>query len=152
MQEPRTWREFLATLIRDTKEKQRIASEMGVDPITLTRWAMKESSPRPRSLLNRLVNALPLHREQLSKLIREEFPNALEEDDQTIFFIDAVIKEVPSVLYARILEANANVADPLRMWTICNLVLQQLVRQLDPEQSGIVASIGQCQAPSKHDH
>lgn len=152
MQEPRTWREFLSAVIHDTKEKQRIASEMGVDPITLTRWAMKESSPRPRSLLNRLVNALPLHREQLSKLIREEFPNALEEDDPTLFFIDAVIKEVPSVLYARILEANANVADPLRTWTICNLVIQQLVRQLDPEQLGIIASIVQCQAPSNDDH
>lgn len=152
MQEPRTWREFLATVIRDTKEKQRIASEMGVDPITLTRWAMKESSPRPRSLLNRLVNALPLHREQLSELIREEFPNVLEEDDPTLFFIDAVIKEVPSVLYARILEAHATVVDTIRTWTISNLVMQQLVRQLDPEQVGIVASIVQCLAPSQHDH
>src|SRR5438105_14938784 len=111
MQEPRTWREFLATLIRDTKEKQRIASEMGVDPITLTRWSTKESSPRPRSLLNRLVNALPAHREQLGELIREEFPNVLEEDDPTLFFIDPVIKEVPSVLYARILEAHATIVD-----------------------------------------
>src|SRR5205823_13926192 len=102
MQEPRTWREFLATVIRDTKEKQRIASEVCVDPITLTRWSTKESSPRPRSLLNRLVDALPSHREQLSELIREEFPNALEEDDPTLFFIDSVIKEVPSVHYAQI--------------------------------------------------
>src|SRR6266516_3390730 len=151
MQEPRTWREFLATVIRETKEKQRIASEIGVDPITLTRWATKESSPRPRSLLNRLVDALPSHREQLSKLIREEFPNALEDDDPTLFFIDPVIKEVPSVLYARILEAHAMVADTIRMWTICNLVMQQLVRQLDPEQLGIVASIVQCQPPSTDD-
>ncbi|TMC21390.1 MAG: GAF domain-containing protein [Chloroflexi bacterium] len=151
MQEPRTWRQFLATVIREPKEKQRIASEVGVDPITLTRWSTKESSPRPRSLLNRLVNALPSHREQLSELIREEFPNALEEDDPTLFFIDSVIKEVPSVLYARILEAHANVAEPIRMWTICNLVIQQLVRQIDPEQVGIVASIMQCLSPSNDD-
>ena len=148
MQEPRTWREFLATMIREPKEKQRIASEIGVDPITLTRWATKESSPRPRSLLNRLIEALPAHRERLSELIREEFPNALEEDDPTLFFIDPVIKEVPSVLYARILEAHATVADAIRMWTISHLVMQQLVRQLDPEQLGIVASIVQCLPPS----
>src|SRR5205823_3996828 len=151
MQEPRTWREFLATVIRETKEKQRIASEIGVDPITLTRWATKESSPRPRSLLNRLVDALPAHRDQLSELIREEFPNALEEDDPTLFFIDPVIREVPSVLYARILEAHATVADTIRMWTISNLVMQQLVRQLDPEQLGIAASIVQCLPPNNGD-
>jgi GAF domain-containing protein len=99
-----------------------------------------------------LVNALPLHRQQLTRLIREEFPTALEEDDPTLFFIDTVIKEVPSVLYARILEAHATVADPLRMWTICNLVMQQLVRQLDPEQLGILASIVLCQPPFNDDH
>ena len=92
MQEPRTWREFLAAVIRDTKEKQRIASEMGIDPITLTRWATRGTSPRPRSLLNRLVDALPLHREQLRELIRREFPNALEEENPNVFFIDRVIK------------------------------------------------------------
>jgi len=151
MQEPRTWREFLATVIRDTKEKQRIANEIGVDPVTLMRWATKESSPRPRSLLNRLVNALPSHREQLSELIREEFPNVLEEDDPTLFFIDSVIKEVPSVLYARILEAHATIVDTIRTWTISNLVMQQLVRQLDPEQVGIAALIVQCVPPSEHD-
>src|SRR5438270_5115810 len=151
MQEPRTWRQFLATEIREPKEKQRIASEVGVDPITLTRWATKESSPRPRSLLNRLVNALPSHREQLSELIREEFPNVLEEDDPTLFFIDPIIKEVPSVLYARILEAHATIVDTIRTWTISSLVMQQLVRQLDPEQVGIAALIVQCVPPSERD-
>ncbi|TMB82823.1 MAG: GAF domain-containing protein [Chloroflexi bacterium] len=58
---------------------------------------------------------------------------------------------MPSVLYARILEAHANVAEPIRMWTICNLVIQQLVRQIDPEQVGIVASIMQCLSPSNDD-
>src|SRR5438270_11976631 len=139
MQEPRTWRQFLATVIREPKEKQRIASEVGVDPITLTRWSTKESSPRPRSLLNRLVDALPAHHEQLSELIREEFPNALEEDDPTLFFIDPVIRAVQSVLYARILEAHATVADTLRMWTMSQLVMEQLVSELDPERLGIVA-------------
>jgi GAF domain len=152
MQEPRTWREFLATLIRDTKEKQRIAGEMGVDPITLTRWATRGSSPRPRTLLNRLVNVLPAHRKQLSTLIAEEFPNVLEDDDPTVFFIDPVIKEVPSVLYARILEAHATVVDTIRTWTISNLIMQQLVRQLDPEQVGIAAFIVQCLPPSSHDY
>ncbi|WP_069802832.1 GAF domain-containing protein [Thermogemmatispora onikobensis] len=146
MQEPRTWREFLAAVIRDTKEKQRIANEMGVDPVTLTRWATHESSPRPRSLLNRLVEALPPHREQLIQLIRQEFPDALEDDPGSLF-IDPVVKEVPPVLYARILEAHATVVESLRSWTIMNLVMQQLIRQLDPQHTGIAASIAQCQRP-----
>ncbi|WP_376794677.1 GAF domain-containing protein [Thermogemmatispora sp.] len=146
MQEPRTWREFLAAVIRDTKEKQRIANEMGVDPVTLTRWATHESSPRPRSLLNRLVEALPPHREQLIQLIRQEFPDALEDDPGSVF-IDPVVKDVPPVLYARILEAHATVVESLRAWTIMNLVMQQLIRQLDPQHSGIAASIAQCQRP-----
>jgi hypothetical protein len=147
MQEPRTWREFLAAVIRDSKEKQRIANEMGVDPITLTRWATRESSPRPRSLLNRLVEALPPHREQLIQLIRQEFPDALEDDPGSVF-IDPVVKDVPPVLYARILEAHATVVESLRAWTIMNLVMQQLIRQLDPQHTGIAASIAQCQRPS----
>jgi hypothetical protein len=146
MQEPRTWREFLAAVIRDTKEKQRIANEMGVDPVTLTRWATRESSPRPRSLLNRLVEALPPHREQLTQLIREEFPDALEDDPGSVF-IDPIVKEVPPVLYARILEAHATVVESLRAWTIMNLVMQQLIRQLDPQHTGVAASVAQCQRP-----
>src|SRR5438105_8456897 len=102
MQEPRTWREFLATMIREPKDKQRIASEMGVDPVTLSRWATKESSPRPRSLLNRLVEALPQHRESLSELIEEEFPRLIADDFLPMMGIEKG-KEVSPALYSQVL-------------------------------------------------
>src|SRR5258708_35653110 len=50
MNEPSTWRELLRQLIRDPREKQRIATELGINAATLVRWVHNETDPRPQNL------------------------------------------------------------------------------------------------------
>ena len=40
------WREVLGQIIEDARERQRIASALGINPITLDRWANHTSKPR----------------------------------------------------------------------------------------------------------
>ena len=64
MQKPSSWRELLASIISNPAERERIAAEVGVSPITLTRWSNGESKPRPQNL-HSLIKALPRqHQEQ----------------------------------------------------------------------------------------
>src|SRR5437660_10305668 len=91
-----TWRSLLKTIISDPHEKQRLAEELGIKPITLSRWASSESDPRPQNLRH-LLSALPQHREQLSESIREETGVA----EFTNAGFDASSIERPSACYNR---------------------------------------------------
>ena len=144
MQEPPSWRELLGKIIADTHERQRIANELGVNPITLIRWVNNESRPRPQNL-RQLLNALPEHRALLLELMAEEFEgfspsteNAAEDPQQ----------EIPSVFYSRVLRTRATTARVLRFTSICNLVLQQALVQLDPHRVGIAVIVARCMPPS----
>ena len=59
-QQPRTWRQFLAEIIANSKEKQRISKELDVGPRTLERWVLG-STPRSSRLMRQLVDTLPQH-------------------------------------------------------------------------------------------
>lgn len=72
MQQPAIWRELLRSSIENSQERQRIASELGVNPMTLMRWVNGESVPRSKNL-RRLFSALPQHRNHLIKLIGQKF-------------------------------------------------------------------------------
>ena len=72
MQQPAIWRELLRSSIENSQERQRIASELGVNPMTLMRWVNGESVPRSKNL-RRLLSALPQHRDHLIKLIGQKF-------------------------------------------------------------------------------
>ncbi len=140
MQEPRTWRELLGSIINDTHEKQRLAEELGVTPITLTRWVNGESDPRPQNL-RLLLKALPQYREQLLELIQAEFQDfaAAPADDSS--------KEIPATFYARVFRARATTTEAMRYWSISNLILQQALGQLDPDHLGIAVRVVRCMPP-----
>lgn len=147
MQEPKTWREFLGKIIEDQQEKQRLAQLLGVNERTLDRWATGSSSPRSSAHIRQLLKAFPDHREILSALMRPDFPDVVEQtDEEQSIFIDEIIKDVPIPFYQRILETYATAVEPVRAWTICNLVLQQLSQQLDVDHQGIRVLLMQCQA------
>jgi GAF domain-containing protein len=146
MYQPETWRDLLKTIISDSHEKQRLAEQLGVRAITLTRWISRESDPRPQNLRN-LLNALPTHREQLLDLIREEpgfeeFSNA-GLDDASI--------EIPSAFYTRIFSSRASTVENMRFWSISNLILQQAIGQLDPDRLGMGINVVRCMPPSPQD-
>lgn len=147
MHQHETWRDLLKTIISDPHEKQRLAEQLGVRAITLTRWISKESDPRPQNLRN-LLNALPMHRDQLLDLIREEpgfeeFSNA-GVDDASI--------EIPSEFYTRVFSARASIVDNLRFWSISNLILQQAIGQLDPDRLGMGINVVRCMPPARVDN
>jgi len=144
MQEAGTWRELLAQIITNNKEKQRLIDELKVTSVTLMRWVNGESEPRPQNL-RLLMNALPLYRDQLKKLLQDEkgftrhLHPAMDEDiDNTI----------PSDFYARVLVGRASTSENLRFWSTCHLILQQAIGQLDPDHRGMAIWIVRCMPPS----
>lgn len=146
MQEPETWRNLLKMIISDPHEKQRIAEELAIRPITLDRWIIKATDPRPQNLRH-LLNTLPQYREQLLNLIRqepgfEEFSNAGLDDSSTA---------IPSSFYTRVFSSLTSTIDNLRFWSICNLILQQALGQLDPDRLGLSMVVGQCMIPPPGD-
>lgn len=139
-----SWREFLGQLIHDARERQRIANELNVSTVTLTRWVNKTSHPRPANLY-RLLEALPQHHTMLVELIAKEYPGftgtPVEKPDDGM-------QEIPSAFYARVLNAYSTTPQAQRFWSISNLILQQALGQLDPNHVGLAITIVQCMPPS----
>src|SRR5437763_7618247 len=145
MQKPSTWRELLGRIIADPQVRQHLAYELGVSSITLARWVTKEFKPRPQNL-RQLLHVLPEHRQLLLELIVQEF-----EDFPTTADKDAaenVEQEIPSVFYMRVMRTRATLSRILRFSSICNLVLQQALGQLDPQRLGLAIIVARCTPPS----
>ena len=53
-----TWQDLLKSIIENSSEKTRIAQEIRVSPVTLTRWSHHESQPRADNL-TALLRAMP---------------------------------------------------------------------------------------------
>ena len=136
-----TWRKLLENTIADAQERQRIANELGVKPITLVRWARGEASPRQENL-QRLLKALPAQRQTLIRLLAEEFP---------AFDMPAgedTSEQIPSEIYSRILNTYVTVQDGQRSWYMSDLVMQLALGQLDPNHLGMAITIAHCMPPS----
>jgi hypothetical protein len=73
----------------------------------------------------------------------------LEQDsfDVSDLEIDTPIQEIPSSFIMEVLEARASIPDLLRFWSITRLVLQQALRQLDPERIGLAITVVRCMPP-----
>jgi hypothetical protein len=101
--------------------------------------------------LRQLLQALPNHRVALTDLLRQEFPieaaPVMEEEE---LVIDEVFKQIPSPFYMRILQIYATTVEPTRSWSVCNMVLQQLAKQLDSDRVGVAALLVQCLAPAQN--
>ena len=140
MQEPPTWRNLLGKIIQDPQEKQRIANELGVKPITLIRWVDNETRPHLQNL-QRLLKALPQHQNVLRELIAEEFVELSLPANKDW------PQELPSRLYGRVINAYADALPSQRFWSITNLVLLQALGQLDPDLVGMAITVAQCMPP-----
>jgi len=139
------WRDLLGKIIKEPHERQRIANELSVRPITLTRWVSGESKPRPHNL-RLLVNALPEYRQAFLELIPKELGYDLGQEVEDI----NVSYEIPSIFYARVLNAHCTLPKVLHFNSICDVILQQALKQLDPNRVGMEVTVVQCMPPS-HD-
>ncbi|TMC23603.1 MAG: hypothetical protein E6J34_02270 [Chloroflexi bacterium] len=139
MQEAQNWRELLAIIINDPREKSRITEALGVTPITIARWVSGESEPRLQNL-RQLLAILPQYRSQFLELLKKErdikeFISSLLQDSE---------KDIPSEFYVQIFAARASTSESLRFWSTCNLILQQAIGQLDPNRQGLSVWIASC--------
>lgn len=145
--ETQTWRTLLGKVTSDPHERHRIAELLGINQVTLTRWAQGRSNPRQDNLYT-LLEALPQHRKQLVELIKKEYPH---------FFAESTIGddtplEIPSAFYDRVLKAHTTSPAILRTSSISILILQQLLGHLDPHKAGMSIILAVCMSPSDEDH
>ncbi len=142
MEEPQTWQELLHTIISDPLEHQRIATTMGINPITLTRWTNKTSLPRPANL-RALLNAIPRQRQKMQALLQKDIPNYLSESSLE----EPLVQEIPSAFYSNIINIYTTSPPLLRSSTICITIFQQMLRHLDHLKQGLQILICQCVPP-----
>lgn len=145
MQEPSNWRDFLASIIQDQQERQRIANELGVNPVTLTRWVNKEATPRSQNI-HRLLKALPQHHKVLLELLSEDFDGFAAEIEEAL--IEDSLQDIPREFYVRVLRTLTTIPKELRFSSLCDLILQQALKQLDPQRLGMAIIIARCMPPS----
>jgi hypothetical protein len=139
------WRALFGKIIDDPRERQRLAEELKVKEVTLTRWVHNTASPRPQNIRNLLTALEPPARQKLLEAILEEFPDfvSLFED----VFAEEPSKTIPVEFYDRVLDAYAQLAGYQRYLSITSSVLQQAVGQLTPRTGSIAVTIAQCMRP-----
>ncbi len=141
--EVQNWRELLRELTNSPRERQHIAHELGVTPITITRWINNEADPRPQNLRH-LIAIFPEYRDFLYDSIEAEFPNIAETE-----VIEDTARDIPSAFYARIFNSYTTTIESLRFWSICNLILQEALGQLDPDRLGLAITVVRCFVSSR---
>ncbi len=141
MEDYLTWRDLLFNLIKERRERERIAKTTGVDPLTLVAWTTHATTPTSHQL-HKLLQAIPRHEMLLHTLIVEEF----EEFDMDQ--IEASAGPISIAFPAHVLEILANAPEESRFWSICTAVLHEAVDQLAPTGAGISLSVVQCMPPS----
>ena len=142
MSEPQTWRELLGQCLTSGQEKERIASLVGVNPLTLTRWVNDEAKPR-LSNIHRLLDALPKYRSHFLELLPDDLKPIFDEAKD----LDGA-HEIPTPFYTSVLNAFTTTAPALRFRAICDLILLQALQQLDPNRVGIEITVVRCMPPA----
>jgi hypothetical protein len=146
MEDPQTWQELLQNVISDPAELQRIAREIGINPVTVGRWANRISIPRPGNLRS-LLEAMPQHRQKMQILLQRDFPNFSPESAAE----EPAILEIPSAFYSSIINIYTTSPPILRPSTICIAIFQQMLRHLDPLKQGLLIVACQCVPPHKEE-
>lgn len=142
MQKVSSWRELLEIIIGNTVERSRIAAEIGVRPLTLTRWINGESLPRTENLRH-LINALPdQYRDQFQELLEQDYPQLFQSGADS-----SSSDELPYTFISEVLETRSNSPDILRFWAISRQILQHALKKLDPLSLGLAITVAQCMPP-----
>jgi hypothetical protein len=138
------WRELLDSLIQTRSDRDRIATEMGINPVTLTRWASGDSTPRSHSL-HLLLTALPVDcREQFQALIEQDLPFLSFEQP----FSDSFSHEIPFPFINTVMTTRATGTASNISWVIVHQVLQHALLQLDPLHLGLKITLVHCMPPT----
>lgn len=138
-----TWQEFLGRLIKNSQEKQRLAREADVRPITLKRWVTGESQPREENI-HRLARALaPDLADIFLSLVEKDFPAFVHEN----FKPNHVVPEISSELYAQAIQTYANTPPALVRDALYRLIIENALQQFDPDSLGMSIALVNCVPP-----
>jgi hypothetical protein len=135
------WRELLGAIITNPSERERIANEIGIHPVTLTRWVSGESSPRSHNL-RLLLHALPKDQRVQMRLLIKNILSDLDDIQSEL-----PLNEIPYEFLLEVLETRATTPDIVRSWSMIRLILQQALKQLDPERVGVAITVVRCMPP-----
>jgi len=136
-----TWREYLQHMCSSPAERERLAQQLGIHPLTLQRWITGTSSPR-------LQNA-----EQLLRILPQEAHpslNALfEHNSQATPVLQPTVptEYIESQFIHEVLHARETIADHLRYWTITRMVIQHALQAFNAEQVGMAITVVRCMPP-----
>src|SRR5581483_3953572 len=145
MQKSQTWRELLGKIIENPQERQRIAEELNVSPVTLTRWVKHESNPRLPYLHN-LLTVVPKYRNEFIRLIEQEFPDFTARAHDNLL---GELTPIPTEFYTRVMHTQAMIPILLRFSSLCDVILQQMLAHLDPTRQGMAVIVAKCMSPSE---
>jgi hypothetical protein len=143
MQEAQTWRTVLADILKRPGERQRIAVALGINPVTLTRWAQRQSDPRPR-YLHQLLTILSEEKTALRSLLAQEFPEVTLGASAA----DEAPQEIDADFYAEVLQLLASSDPTPNTWSVRKRILEHALEQLDPGRRCITIALLQCVPPS----
>jgi hypothetical protein len=142
-QEPATWQEYLGQMIVSTQERARLATVLHVRPITLQRWVQGVSRPRDENIRLLLKNIPKDDYPLFLHLLLADFPDLLKEDIPPERFVHAV----PTEFYARALSNLAQTPPSIYRQSMQDLILQQAIQHLDPDQHGCLITLACCVPP-----
>lgn len=144
MKEAQSWNELLAGIIRIPEERQRLAEALGVNQVTLTRWANGLAIPRVQHR-RRLIDLVPAeYRESLKTMFVAEFAETFGNDSD---WTESPGQDIPAEFYKDVLQEIATLPTPLHTWSLVNLILSQALRHLDPTRLGMCITVVQCMPP-----
>jgi transcriptional regulator with XRE-family HTH domain len=142
-----SWQSVLQHILKVSGERQRMATALGLSPMTLTRWANGESNPQRPHLIHLLQVVQPQYREGLLEGLEAVYP------DIQSWLKDDTSEQIPSEFFAQLLNIRTTTTDTLRFWRISELISKQLLVQLDSNQLGMSITLVQCMPPSsEHDN
>lgn len=136
------WQIVLQRITKLPTERQRLANVLGISSTTLARWINGETHPNTEQLA-RLIRAVqPTHRYELLEAIEAISPHILSSsrDDST--------ERIAAAFFVAVLQKRATTSESLRFWQISDMVLQQALAHLDPNQLGMAISLAPCMPPT----
>ncbi len=138
-----TWQEVLQRIIVTPSERKRLATALGINEMTLNRWAKANSRPQRAHLVS-LVQMVPSNfRTELIEALERSYP------DVHSWLQNETVEVIPSEFYTQVLADRATTFESLRTWKLLDLVIKQALSQLDAYQLGMSLTLVQCMPPSQ---
>lgn len=143
MEGPASWQALLKQLIADPQIRARLAAALHVRPITLQRWGEGFTHPHDGNVRLLLKYFPREHYPLFLRLLAVDFPELLQEELPQ----ERAFDELPTEFYARAMSSLARTPISLYPQAMQDLILQQALQHLDPDQQGLSITLAICVPP-----